>query len=615
MQPYQEEYIANIKDIAVLTARKKPGSHTFEEYEEELLGAVKQVEQKVLRNMALLRDKLFPDLDHLLESSPQELQELEDFAGSLLNGKEEWDIGLFCQIHQALLTHARLTKDRRRMIKELYWLGIGRYNLYNKLIGLSMPLVQNYISAMRLCFTEAAAYLKYFDEIDDSETKGYILRSLANISLGRYKTTGEKVQQVRKTLQILQDDEYHGMAPELPWDRFIYMTHQQMAASISYSKECPMTPQDITDIMESVYIVYQRRLQEATDRNELPPCRPAFSYYAIEYYCGLDTLDGLLTKIEHLMDTADTADFSKDSMYTLISLPAFYCQFLKQNPEMLLKREEYVESLYQRILDYMADFPENLQDETLFLYLRQLSNTFVETKNSISYGSFLLKLLVRFAPDTYIHSYTVGKTAVALCEIILSEEPTFFDDMEEIAEIEDMDEKRQEILGLAMNCGLFHDVGQINFLYLYSQTGRQWFAEESEMSQLHTLAGAAYLSERKSTFRYAAAALGHHSWYDGSRGYPDTYQRLDCPYRQIVDIIGLTDWLEETTATISRLYKGVERSFDETVETAISLEGRRFSPLLTARLRDKEVVNKLRQALREGRSEACRKLYREYSTN
>ena len=27
-------------------------------------------------------------------------------------------------------------------------------------------------------------------------------------------------------------------------------------------------------------------------------------------------------------------------------------------------------------------------------------------------------------------------------------------------------------------------------------------------------------------------ALGHHAWYDGSGGYPDSYVRLECPCRR-----------------------------------------------------------------------------------
>ncbi len=610
MQPYQEEYIANLKDIITLTSRKKPVGRTFETFETELLQTRQLLAQKIKRNMELLRSHLFPELDHLLEADSERVQELREFADKLLNGQDTPDAGLFCMIHQALLNLARLTKDRRGIIRELYWLGIGRHNLCNKVVGLEFCMIENYISSMRLCFMEAAAYLKYYDEIEDSETRGYILRSRANISLGQFKNAGEKIHLVKQTLQILQDKDYQDKAPELPWDRFIYMTHQQMAASISYSKDSPMTPEDIADVMESVYIVYQRRLLEAALKNEKPPMRPTFNYYTIEYYCGLNSLQELLSKIEALMDEADPCSFSADSMYALISLPAFYCQFLEHYPERIPERKEYIASLYRKILDYVDSFPEASENETLFFYLRQLSHTFVETDNSITYGDFLLKLMKRFAQETYLHSYMVGKAASVFCEIIVSEEPNYFDDIEHIRQIKDPDKKRTEILNFAMKCGLYHDTGKINFLELYSQTGRQWFEEEYEMAHLHTTAGEACLSKRPSTQPYAAAALGHHSWYDGSRGYPRAYQRLKCPSRQMVDIIGLVDWIENVTG-IRRLYTGVEKTLCEAVSDAIALEGRRFSPLLTARLRDSGVTEQIRQAFADGQREACYQLYSE----
>ena len=47
---------------------------------------------------------------------------------------------------------------------------------------------------------------------------------------------------------------------------------------------------------------------------------------------------------------------------------------------------------------------------------------------------------------------------------------------------------------------------------------------------------------------------------------------------------------------------------------AVALEGRRFSPLLTARLRDKQVTDRICQAFQEGRREAYRRMY-ERETN
>ncbi len=608
MQPYQEEYIVNLKSLSALTLHNRQRSQTFEEYLENLSQNQQKTEQIVKRNMELLREKLFPILDHIFDASKEELQDLQEFAEKLSNGKEELDNGLFYQIHKALLCFSRLTKDRIGMIRELYWQGMNYYYIYKKLLGLDSEETKTYSSQMRLCFAEAAAYLKYYDEIEDTDTRGYILRSRANMSLGQFKSASEKVHLVKQSLQILQDKEYQKKEPNLPWDRYIYMSHQQMAASISYNRENTMTPQDVADIMESVYIVYQKRLQEAASKNEYPPMRSQFSYYAIEYYCGLDDLDGLLTKMESLMNMADPTNFSVEGMYGIISLPAFYCQYLEQYPERIPERKEYITTLYQKILNYIDVFPETKENETLFFYLHQLSYTFVETENSISYKDFLKKLQFRFTPEIYIHSWVVGKAAVAFCKIIMEEEPTFFDDIDFIQKIKEPEEKQKTVFHYAMESGLLHDIGKINFNYLYAQTARQWFEDEYKIAHLHTLIGKTCLETRTSTMPYAAISHGHHSWYDGSKGYPKSYKRLECPYRQMVDVIGLVDWLDNITYT-NRLFTGVEKTFDEAIQTAISLEGRRFSPLLTARLRDKKVIEQIQNSLIKGRQEAYQQLY------
>jgi len=614
MQPYQDEYIANLKEIAKLTARQKPNGRSFEEYLSELLQYRERVHQLSKRNMELLRNSLFPVLDHLFETGDKVLSELQEFAGKLLHGREEVDVGLFCQIHQALLSRARMKKNRAQTIEELYWLGIGRNNVCAKLIGLEISDIEKYTSQMRLCFIEAAAYLKYYDEIEDTQTRGYILRSLANRSLGQFKYHNEKIHLTKQTLQVLQDKYYQEKEPDLPWDRYIYMSHQQMTANISHSRNKHMGPEEIADVMESAYIVYQRRIQEAASQNQKPPIRFAFSYHAINYYCGLYSLDELLTQMETLMNTADDSDFSGESMYGLISLPAFYCQYLTEYPEKIPERKIYIEDLYRRILDYVEIFPETSEDETLFFYLRQLSSTFLETGSSISYKEFIRKLLIRFVPDTYVHSYTVGKTAMVLCGIIYDEEPDFFDDIGFIHEITDPAKKRQVILDYAMECGIFHDMGKLNFINLYSQSGRQWFEDEYEIAHLHTIVGKNHLAARTSTFHFSEIAHGHHSWYDGSRGYPASYRRLKCPYRQMVDVIGLMDWFDNVTYT-NRIFTGIEMTFEEAVDTAVSLEGRRFSPLLTPRLSDKKIVARLSAAFSEARKDAYRQIYKEESPN
>lgn len=606
MRPYQKEYISNIREITALTDRRNPDGLSPAEYEKRLLQDEESARKRVERNMELLRKGLLPELDHIFEAGEEELRDLEAFASRLAGGQETADEGVFRLIHRALLSLARQKGDRCGMIRELYWLGMGYYWLCSKMVCLPMEAVEKYVSQMRLCFTEAAAYLKYFDEIEDLETRGYILRSRANMSLGSFKSQGEKIRLVRETLCIMQDESYREKAPELPWDRYLYMTHQQMASSVSYSKDHVMSSEDMASIMESAYIVYHRRLEEAAGGGHTP-LRWAFPYYAMEYYCGIYDMDHLMARIEKLLDQTDPADHSPEGLYGMLSLPAFYCQYLEQNPQRIPARESYVEALYRRAMDYADSFPAQ-EEEKLSLYLRQLSFTYIETSGGVPYGIYLQKLLIRFAPEVYLHSRMVGEAARALCGLIMEEEPAFFDDIEKFREIPDPEEKRRQVMEDALTCGLLHDVGKISFLELYTRTARQWFAEEYEVTRLHTVSGSLLLSERASTRRFAPVALGHHAWYDGSgHGYPEDYRRLECPCRQMVDVVSLVDWLENTSHS-AQAYTGMTKSFSEAAEEAVSLEGRRFSPMLTARLRDGRVAGLIRTAFETGRREACRQM-------
>ena len=606
MWPYQEEYIANVRSYDFLNAVRDAAGLPLEDCVLRLEQNEARKAQLIARNMELLRGGLLRQMDYMLEAGEEELAELRTFAAALYDGRTELDLGLFCSLHQAMLNLARQKEDRDGIIRELYWLGIGRHAMYNKLGGLPLPVIEPYLSQVRLCFAEAAAYLKYFEEIENEDTRSYIMRSLANMALGQFKSVSERTRLLKNALRVFQDPTYRALAPGLPWERFVRQTRQLMISSLTFSREHAMSPQDVADIMESAHIVYQGK----TRPEDVPLARQSFHLYSIEFYCGIYDLNILLTKLESLMDHADLEDYSGEGMYRLISLPAFYSQYLINYPEeRTAARERYIARLYRRVLSYVEHFPEEQESSTLFLYLRQLSYTFVEAGCGISYADFEHKLMARFVPEVYLQARAVAAGAMALCEILLKEEPAFFDDMEDIRAIEAPEEKRKAVLELAEQCGLFHDIGKLNFLDFYTRTVRQWFPEEYEMAKLHTVAGSTLLSARPSTARLASAALGHHSWYDGSRQYPGGYKRLEHPERQMVDVISLIDWIVNITST-SRLHTGDRKSLDEAVDAAIALEGKRFSPLLTARLRDPAVTGRIRLALGRGRQEACREAAR-----
>ena len=584
-----------------MTLRPDPGDQTLEGYTSRLMAQYTRRLQLARRNMELLREKLLPALDNLAGADGEERRALQEFSAKLLANPSQVDVGLLCQVQAALVALARQEGDRQALIEHLYWLGMGRFSLSNKLVNMD-EVAGLYYARVRECFEEAASYLDQFEEIKDNETRGYIIRSTANKALGQFPTVGERTRRLKKALEVMENPYYRALAPDLPWERYVRQTHQLMVSSIAHSKERAMTSSDVSDIMRSVYIFY---------REAEPSPRRTFHRVAIEFYCGIHGLDYFLQQLERQIDAAGNRDFTPDGMYALVSLPAFYCLYLSNHPERIGERERYyLAALYRRVQSYLDAFPPEQEDENLFFYLRQFICTFIEIEQGIPYRDFLLRLIRHFAPELYVHGRIVAEMAQVLCGVLLDREGGFFDDIPFIRDISDPVEKRRAVLAYAEGGGLFHDSGKVNCLEIHTRIARRLSPMEDEMAQLHTIAGHKLLAGRASTSRYAIVALGHHVWYDGNAAmsYPDTYRRDQCPERQMIDVIALVDWI---AYGLDDYWPGPESRplFDRTVEQAIALGGRQFSPRVTTLLEEGPVQAALWQAMEDGSRRACREIY------
>ena len=588
-----------------MTLRPGPEDGSLEAYTDRLLIRRRRRRQLVQRNMELLREKLLPALDRLSDADRTERQDLQEFSAKLLASPGQVDVGLVCQIQEALLALARQEGDRSDLIEHLYWLGMGRFFLANKLVNIDQAAAP-YYARVRECFQEAASYLDQFDEIKDDKIRGYIIRATANRALGRFPTVGERTRRLKEALEVMENPYYRALAPDLPWDQYVKQTHQLMVSSISHSREGAMTGKDVADIMRSTYIVY---------RDTEPTPRQVFHSSAIEFYCGIHGVDYFLKQLERQIDAADSRDFSPEGTYALISLSAYYCLYLSQYPERMGERERfYVTGLYRRIQSYLDALPPSREDENLFFYLRQFICTFIEIEQGIPYRDFLLRLIRHFAPELYVHGRIVAEMAQVLCGVLLDQEGSFFDDIPFLRDISDPDEKRKAALAYAADCGLFHDAGKVTCPELHTRTARLWFPVEDKMAQLHTIAGHQLLAGRASTSRYAAVALGHHVWYDenAAQSYPAVYQRGQCPEQRIMDVVSLVDWI---AYGLDEYWPEPEIRplFDKAVKEAIALGGRQFSPRVTVLLEEEPVQAALWRAMEDGAYRARREIYQRSS--
>ena len=183
MEPYQLKYIENCRRIARLNDIYSVEVGDYDCWYKELSGNLKEAEALREENNEILNKHLFVMLDDLFSASDEDIVNLEKFADELMDGSNNLDVGIYVLIHDSLLSLYRNRKNRNKVIEELYKLGMGLYYRNRIVQGISRKWTESFWYTNELVFTEAGSYIRYFSEIDDEETKGYIIRSLANVSL------------------------------------------------------------------------------------------------------------------------------------------------------------------------------------------------------------------------------------------------------------------------------------------------------------------------------------------------------------------------------------------------------------------------------------------------
>ena len=599
MLPYQQEYIDNAKEIAVLSSFYSGSGDGFDAWYAERQRDLARIRELKAENISLLNLNLFPVLDELYGASDETIASLEEFADLLMDWKTNLDCGVYVVIHDALLSLYRVRKERDSVIKELYKLGMGIYYLRRFTTGVIAPEVSAVAFANEMVFTEAASYIRYFDVIEDETTKGYIIRAFANIALcaeGHKK----RVHTSARTLQIIQDEHYRALAPGLPWDTFLRRTHQQMSSNRSELSKGDMTREELAAVLDSCYEVFKP--EEGADN---PSIRWLWPYYEMEYNCGYVDLKLTLERLKELIRRTPYDRYDMSGIYGNVQLAIYYGRLMRKNPQLRSDPENvaFLDSANRKMLKTLLTCPVELFDDYFFYNVDVVVSGYYETEGTLSYRELTDRLMQRFAGELYIRSRLAGDLTCRFCDAIFAQQPDFFDDIPFLAAISDPAEKRAALLAHSEGCGLYHDFGLIKMNIGRTMQTRNLFENEFRMYLLHTVSGHADLLERPSTAAFADVALGHHSWYNGAGGYPEKYVRLDSPYRQMTDVVAVVSYM-------------IERYFDEGVDVrtligdVISKGRDRFSPQVVSYLNDEGLVSGLAALLESDCREYYRTVYR-----
>ncbi len=583
MEGWQEEYIAHTEKIAALSAPVIGEADDFDLWYAQQIRAEQEISSLREQNIRLLETKLFPMLDELYGKDEEAIRSLDAFSDRLMDWRTNLDCGVYVAIHDALLSVYRTRRDRDRIIRELYKLGMGFYYLKRFLLGIEGPAMDAFNFRNELLFTEAGSYFTWFNQIEDEETRGYIIRSLANIALCT-NNCSRRVRTSRRVLDIARDEEYRRSSPGLPWDAFVRKTHQQMSANRSELSGSELTSEELALILDSCYEVFKPE-----EQNENPSIRWLWPYYEMEYNCGYVTLDLTLQRMKELILSAPEESYDMSGLYGCVQLPIYLGRLLKKHERLRTNAENirFLNEAYGKMRRALLSCPPAYQDDYYHYCVAAVITDYYEVPGVPPYAGITRLLLKKCSPDTYVRARRTGDVMRLICGFIYAQEPSYFDDIPFIREITDTAEKKETLLDYAADCGLYGDLGLLKMNITRTLHTRNLFENEFGIYRLHTVSGSRDLALRPSTQRFADIALGHHSWYDGSDGYPEDYERTASCFRQMTDIAACAFFLTDHP----------EQTADDLLLQIRQGAGTRFSPMAASYLADEELAGRLKSCL------------------
>ena len=186
----------------------------------------------------------------------------------------------------------------------------------------------------------------------------------------------------------------------------------------------------------------------------------------------------------------------------------------------------------------------------------------------------LFNLVIKRQLLTYLHSEMTTRIALLVAETAYESLPGYFDGLFD---------SKDAALSFTEQAARLHDLGKIYITDIVNMQRRRLDDDEFRGIRRHPELGAKVIENDPDLRQYKDVLLGHHRFYDGTGGYPLSFDNTASPVRRIIDIVTLADCLDAATDGYSRNYKP-SKTLQELIGEFVEGAGTRYNPELVAML-------------------------------
>ena len=225
---------------------------------------------------------------------------------------------------------------------------------------------------------------------------------------------------------------------------------------------------------------------------------------------------------------------------------------------------------------------------------------------------FMGQITVSSQVTTYAHSVHVAKLATTLMDGILKHSPQLLTGTLGHTTAKAVKRHARQYRDFIYHAALYHDVGKNTLPTVVSNDFRPLTDEEFGIIKLHPELGLDFLAISPTLTKYHDTTLGHHKWYNGKGGYPESFDNTKSPVRILIDIVTLCDCMQAATERLGRNYKQ-EKTFDVLMEEMRQGAGTRYNPDLVALIDGHpELARKLEVLVTSGWLDIYYNIYHDY---
>ena len=264
-------------------------------------------------------------------------------------------------------------------------------------------------------------------------------------------------------------------------------------------------------------------------------------------------------------------------------------------------------TLYKHRKDqqYASSYIRNLQ--RMVTYSRLLRH--LSTSERIE---FLNKLYVATQVTTYAHCVHVAELAKVLMEGIIKYEPSLLKGVLGYNNEKEIIRNKREFMDYIHYAALYHDLGKNSIISIITNEARLTTDHEYSIIKTHPQVGLRYLAIAPELERYKDTTLGHHKWYNGKGGYPESFDNTKSPMRIMIDIVTLCDCMQAATEKVGRNYKK-EKTYIRLLGEMIKDSGTRYNPQLVDLICEhKDISNRLHELVEDGWLEIYYNIYSQF---